>query len=63
MASFRLLLVIVFFLLTLTPVYSDNLAFIDDNEVIVRYDEPLKNAAREVVELYPGTKKELEVIQ
>ena len=62
MASFRLLLVIVFFLLTLTPVYSDNLAFIDDNEVIVRYDEPLKNAAREVAELYPVTKKELEGI-
>ncbi|MGD9579142.1 MAG: peptidase MA family metallohydrolase [Syntrophorhabdus sp.] len=59
-ASFHFFLVIVLLLLTFAPAYSDNLASIQDNDVIIRFDEPLKNTAREVVGLYPRIKKELE---
>jgi len=61
-ASFHFLLVIVLLLLTFAPAYSDNLASIQDNDVIIRFDKPLKNAAREVVGLYPRIKEELEGI-
>lgn len=61
-ASFHFLLVIVLFLSTFAPAYSDNLASIQDNDVIIRFDEPLKNAAKEVIGLYPRIKEELEGI-
>lgn len=62
MTSIAFLLFIVFFLLTCIPVYSYNLAFIEDDDIVVRFDEPLKNAAGEVLGLYPRIKKELEDI-
>jgi hypothetical protein len=61
-ASFRLLLASVLFLLAFTHNYADNHAVTEDNDVVVQYDEPLKNAAREVVELYPRIRHELESI-
>lgn len=53
--------IIVPFLLIFTPAYSD-MAIIQNEDVIIRFDESIKNAAREVVELYPRIKNELEDI-
>jgi len=61
-ASFRLLLASVFFLLAFTPIHAENLAVTEGNDIIVQYNEPLKNAAKEVIELYPRIKQELEGI-
>jgi hypothetical protein len=44
------------------PMYADGLGVIEGSDLVVRYDEPLKNAAREVIELYPRIKHELEGI-
>jgi hypothetical protein len=61
-ASFRLLLASVFFLVTFTPIHAKNLVVTEGNDSIVQYNEPLKNAAKEVIELYPRIKQELEGI-
>jgi hypothetical protein len=61
-ASFRLLLASVFFLLTFTPIHAENLAVTEGNDIIVQYNETLKNAAKEVIKLYPRIKQELEGI-
>jgi hypothetical protein len=56
------LLTSVFFFLAFTPIHAENLAVTEDNDVIIRYDQPLKNAAKEVIELYPRIKQELKGI-
>jgi hypothetical protein len=61
-ASFRLLIVSLFFLLAFTPIHAENLDVTEDNDVIVQYNEPLENAARETIKLYPRIKQELEGI-
>ena len=61
-ASLRLLLVVVICLSVFTPLYAGSLGIIEGSDFIVRYDEPLKNAAWEVIELYPRIKHELEGI-
>jgi hypothetical protein len=61
-ASFQFFLVIALFLSTFAPAYSDKLVSIQEKDVIIRFDEPLKNAAKEVIELYPRIKEELEGI-
>jgi hypothetical protein len=60
--SFRLLLASVFFILAFTPIHAENLAVTEGNDIIVQYNEPLKNAAKEVIELYPRIKQELKGI-
>jgi len=60
--SFRLLLASIFFLLVFAPIHAENLAVTENNDIIVQYNEPLKNAAKEVIELYPRIKQELEGI-
>ena len=60
--SFRLLLASVFFILALTLIHAENLVVTEGNDVIVQYNEPLKNAAKEVIELYPRIKHELKGI-
>ena len=59
---FRFLIATLVVLLSFTHVYSDTGAVISDNTVIIQFDGPLKNAAREVIELYPRVKKEIEGI-
>ena len=49
--SSRFLLVSVICLLAFTSLYAETLGIIDGSDLVVRYDEPLKNAAREVIEL------------
>lgn len=44
----------------LTAAYSGNRGYVERGDVVVRFDEPLENAAIEVVNLYPLLKKELE---
>jgi hypothetical protein len=61
-ASSRFLLAAIICLLAFTPLYAETLGIIEGSDLIVRYDEPLKNAAREVFELYPRIKHELEGI-
>lgn len=53
---------IVPFFLAVTPAYSDSLAVIEENNVEIRFDEPIKNAAKELIHLYPRIKNELEGI-
>jgi hypothetical protein len=60
--SFRFLLATVICLSALTPLYAETLGIIDGSDLTVRYDEPLKNAAWEVVAHYPRIKHELEAI-
>ena len=60
--SFRLLFASVFFILAFTPIHAENLAVTEGNDIIVQYNEPLKNAAKEVIELYPRIKQELKGI-
>lgn len=55
-------IIIVFCLLMITSIYADTTGTIESEEVIVQYDEPLKNASQEVVRLYPRIKHELENI-
>jgi hypothetical protein len=61
-ASLRFLLVVAICLSASMPLYADTLGIIEGSDLVVRYDEPLKNAAREVIELYPRIKHELEGI-
>jgi hypothetical protein len=58
----RFLLAAIICLLAFTPLYAESPGIIDGSDLVVRYDEPLKNAAREVIELYPRIKHELEGI-
>lgn len=60
--SSRLFLACVFLLLAFTPIHAENLSVTEDNDIIIRYDESLKNAAKEVLGLYPRIKQELEGI-
>jgi Peptidase MA superfamily len=62
LASLRLLLVAVLCLPAFTFLHADSLGIINDKELVVQYDEPLKNAAREVIVLYPRIKHDLEGI-
>jgi hypothetical protein len=53
------------FLIFLAPynvLHADSNGIIEGNDATVRYDEPLKNAAREVIALYPRIKDDLEEI-
>jgi hypothetical protein len=62
LASFRFLLVVAICLSAFTPLYADRLGIIEGSDLIVRYDEPLKNAALDVIKFYPRIKHELEGI-
>ena len=53
------LLMIPFFILP-APVYSGQLETLNTNDVAIFYEQPLKGAAQEIAEIYPGVRKELE---
>lgn len=60
--SFRFVVLSAFFFLPLVPLHADNKGVVEGVDIVVHYDEPLKNAALEVVGLYPSIKEELEKI-
>ena len=53
------LLMISFFILP-APLYSGQLETLGTNDVAIFYEQPLKGAAQEIAEIYPGVRKELE---
>ena len=53
------LLMIPFFILP-APVYSGQFETLKTNDVAIFYEQPLKGAAQEIAEIYPGVRKELE---
>ena len=53
------LLMIPIFILP-APVYSGQLETLGTNDVAIFYEQPLKGAAQEIAEIYPGVRKELE---
>jgi hypothetical protein len=57
---FRILFATAFALSLFMPVYADSPGIMESNDVIIQYDEPLKNAAREIIKLYPHVRRELE---
>lgn len=60
--SDKLVLFIGFFwcLFLWVPVFAAETITLDNNDVIVQYEEPLQAAAEEVINLYPSVKQELE---
>ncbi len=50
------------FFLPFEPLHANNKGIIEGIDIVVYYDEPLKNAALEVVGLYPSIRQELEKI-
>lgn len=62
MPSFHSILIIFIGITIFIPLHAAGLGVIDGNNLVVRFDESLKNAALEVVELYPPIKEELERI-
>lgn len=53
------LLMIPIFILP-SPVYSGQFETLKTNDVAIFYEQPLKGAAQEIAEIYPGVRKELE---
>ena len=53
------LLMIPIFILP-APLYSGQLETLNTNDVAIFYEQPLKGAAQEIAEIYPGVRKELE---
>jgi hypothetical protein len=43
-----------------SPVYSGQFETLKTNDVAIFYEQPLKGAAQEIAEIYPGVRKELE---
>ena len=60
--KFLITVVTILCLLAFTSLQADTSGVIEGSDIIVQYDEPLKNAALEVVRLYPRIKHELERI-
>ena len=54
------LFILLFILITCSPLWSRQLGVIETNEVSVYYDEPLALAAQEVAHVYPTVRSELE---
>jgi hypothetical protein len=52
--------ILLFMLITCSPLWSRQLAVLESNMVSVYYDEPLSSAAREVAHVYPRVRAELE---
>jgi Peptidase MA superfamily len=54
------LFILLFMLITCSPLWSRQVAVLESDEVSVYYDEPLSSAAREVAHIYPAVRAELE---
>lgn len=50
----------VVFIILFQPVYAEQTGIVQTNEVIVLFEEPLRLAGKEVADIYPGLKRELE---
>jgi hypothetical protein len=62
MAFMASLCVLVIWLSAFAPLHADSQGVIEGNGLTVQYGEPLRNAASEVIEIYPRIKQELEDI-
>ena len=54
------LFILLFILITCSPLWSRQLGVLESNEVSVYYDKPLAQAAQEVAHIYPTVRSELE---
>lgn len=61
MSRIRLFLLVILFL-SPNPILAQEQNILESDDLIVQFDQPLRGAAREVMEIYPGIKKEIEKI-